>query len=272
MFKGTRIVVIAALLLLVLALCVLSVAESSTYHECISKVEPQPGSQPQNEHTPQIFMGSIVIKCLGVFVDENDAAITAISTAVIAIFTTVLGVFTISLAKSTRVAANAANLSARAAIALELPIIRANAGKLGYGTSQDEKGQQPHVWVSDLTLSNLGRTKAFPIEVQIGCTIGDRLPKIPVYRFTKSCPTNAILASAPQPATEISLREFDFEAPPDIYDRLRTRSTSLWFYCNLIYLDFMQTRHESCFCWKCHETSGMGILLDDPTPAYNRKT
>jgi hypothetical protein len=272
MLNAIRIVAIAAILLLGAALCVFAVVESSAYHECVSKAEQQPSSQPQDERPSQILMARVIFRCLGDFVDKNNAAVTAISTVVIAIFTTILGLFTVSLARSTRVAANAADLSARAAIAIELPIIRANAGKLGYGTGQDERGQRHHVWVSGVIFSNLGRTKAFPIEVQIGCIIGDRLPKTPVYRFMGPFDTNAILNPVPEPAIEISLTKFEFEALPDIYERLRARSTNLWFYCNLIYLDFMQTRHESGFCWKCHETAGMGTLLEDPTPAYNRKT
>jgi hypothetical protein len=49
---------------------------------------------------------------------------TALGTVVIAIFTTILGLFTISVARSTRMTANAADLSARAAIAIDLPLIR----------------------------------------------------------------------------------------------------------------------------------------------------
>lgn len=97
---------------------------------------------------------------------------------VIAIFTTVLGIFTVSVARSTRIAARAADLSAKAAIAIELPIIRADAGTLGYGTSQDKQGLQRHTcYVGDLKFSNLGNSKAFPIEVQFGWTMDDKLPK-----------------------------------------------------------------------------------------------
>jgi hypothetical protein len=71
---------------------------------------------------------------------------------------------------------------------------------------------------------------------------------------------------------EISLTEFGFDVPSNIYDQLRANSVSLWFYCNLIYLDFMQTRHEAGFCWQRHESIGAGHLRPDPTPAYNRKT
>jgi hypothetical protein len=185
-----------------------------------------------------------------------------------------LGVFTISLAESTRIAANAANLSAKAAIAIDLPIIRAHAQTPGYGTSTPPGAAKPKhtVSVNQVFFSNLGRTRAFPIALQIGCTIGERLPKTPVYDFTRPSKINAIL-EAESDGAEITLHEYDFDAPPDIYDMLREKKANWWFYCNLIYLDFMQTRHEAGFCWKCNATVGsMGTFIEDATPAYNRKT
>jgi hypothetical protein len=169
-------------------------------------------------------------------------------------------------------AADAALLSARAAIAIELPIIRAEAGKLGYGTSQDGAGQRRYVYIDNLMLSNLGRTKAFPVEIQFGCTIGDKLPEVPTYPHTKPFRTNAILEPDPKGSAEVPLREFDFDAPAEIYERLRSNSVKLWFYCNLVYLDFMDARHEVGFCWRQVESFGMGVFRADPTLAYNKKT
>src|SRR6266436_9102754 len=53
--------------------------------------------------------------CIGAYVTDKNAVITALGTLVIAVFTTVLGIFTISLARSTRIAANAADLSVKIA-------------------------------------------------------------------------------------------------------------------------------------------------------------
>jgi hypothetical protein len=271
MLKVIRIVTIALILLLGAAVCVFAVAWSSTYHECISSAEQEISSRLENGAPSQFFTGGVAFRCVGDFIRVNNAAVTAISTAIIAIFTTILGLFAISLAKSTRIAADAAILSARAAIAIELPIIRAVAQKLDYGYVQDETGRRQQVLISELFLSNLGKTKAFPVEIQIGCTIGRKLPKAPVYRFTKSFPVNAIL-EPDQRGVEVSLSDFEFGAPPDIYNLLRARSINLWFYCNLVYFDFIQMRHEAGFCWKRHETTGTGAFFEDPTPAYNRKT
>jgi len=271
MLKAIRTVTIALILLLGAALCVFAVADSSTYHECVSNVEQEISGRLENGASSRFFTGGVEFTCVGDFIKENNAAIAAISTAIIAIFTTIFGLFTISLAKSTRIAAEAAILSARTAIAIELPIIRAGPQELGYGYVQDEAGRRQQVSINKLFISNLGKTKAFPIEVQIGCAIGRSLPKTPIYRFTKSFPVSAIL-EPDQRGVEVSLSEFEFEAPPDIYNLLRDRSTNLWFYCNLVYIDFMQMRHEAGFCWKSHETTGVGAFFEDPTPAYNRKT
>ena len=264
-----RIAAIGLVLLLGAGLCAAAVLESSTYRHCAAAAA---ASAAGDDLGSQAEPGAaIALGCVGAVLDANSAAITALSTLIVAAFAAILAVFSASLARSARLAAEAADLSARTAIAVELPVIRAEAGKLAYGYNQDEAGRRHNVSVDRLTLANLGKTKAFPIEAQVGCAIGRRLPRAPVYRFRKPFPVNAILEPE-QRHLEIGLAEFEFEAPPDIYNLLRGRSTELWFYCNLVYLDFMQGRHEAGFCWKRHDAAGMGELLDDPTPAYNRKT
>ena len=118
-------------------------------------------------------------------------------------------------------------------------------------------------------LSNLGKTKGFPNELHIGLTIGNRLPKIPVYTAKHTFPISSMLTENER---EIRLIEFPFDAPFDIYEQLRAKTVNVWFYCNLIYLDFMDERHEAAFCWQRQEGIGAGSFVRDPTPAYNRKT
>jgi hypothetical protein len=181
------------------------------------------------------------------------------------------GYFLLRADKTARIAAIAATQSAKAAVAIELPILRMNAGGLGYGTNQDKSGKQFHVcWIDKIILSNLGRTNAFPVEIQLGWTVGDSLPETPSYPFLKTFPANEILDPI-KDSTEIMLSEFEYQTVPGLYELLRTRETNLWFYCNLVYLDFMDTRREAGFCWKQYETIGMGVLRPDATPAYNRK-
>ncbi|MGO8912029.1 MAG: hypothetical protein ACLQDM_22250 [Bradyrhizobium sp.] len=260
---------------LVLAVTFWILWTSLDFQECVKSYgQYDPAAEHLEKGSSRIIATLLTYRhCAGAYVVDKNAVITALGTIVIAIFTTVLGVFTISLAGSTRIAANAAARSTKAAIALELPLIRASAAQLGTGGVQETTGARRNVCsVNQLLFYNHGRTRASLIEVQIGLTIGDRLPKEPIYLHKKSFPPNVIMEPNPAVVFEAILHQYDFDAPPDLYDRLRTRSTNLWFYCKLVYLDFMDIRREAGFCWKQYETSGMGALRPDATPAYNRKT
>jgi len=61
------------------------------------------------------------------------------------------GVFIARSDKTARIAANAADLSARAAVAIELPIIRADPYKFNYGSSMDGEPDNPRI--GSLTLA-----------------------------------------------------------------------------------------------------------------------
>jgi len=169
--------------------------------------------------------------------------------------------------------ANAAELSAKAAIALELPIFRADLNKMGWSDTQNEIGEKRYwVWIDYLHVSNVGRTSAFPIEVECGHTFGEKLPAAPIYTSKKTLATNTIYKPETVSPYDISLIDLEFAVPPNTYDQLRSDSSKLWFYFNLIYLDFLQNRHEAGFCWRRHQGIGPGHFIVDSTSAYNRKT
>jgi hypothetical protein len=175
--------------------------------------------------------------------------------------------------ETARIGANAADLSARAAIALELPIIRVEPEGLGFGTAQTEGGGQVHYCViASLLFSNLGRTKAFPIEVKCGWTVGKELPKDPIYKYTKLFKIGLIFEPDPKTTPRLNLNDLMIDLPEGAYDQIRGKNIELWFYCQIGYLDFMQTRHEAGFCWRRFETFGGGGFIVDGTPSYNRKT
>jgi hypothetical protein len=205
-------------------------------------------------------------------IHNNRDDITAVSTFAIAVFTIILGVFTVRLAKSNRIAANAADLNARAAIAIELPIIQIAADKVGFGTATENDRRFDYFWVSELIFSNLGRTKAFPIEIQCGWTEGGSLPKVPRYTYTKQFQIGVIFEPNTPNPSQFNYTDLLFESDLGFYNRVREKKVRLWFYCSLVYLDFMQSRHEAGFCWERIESFGAGILSPDSTPAYNRKT
>jgi hypothetical protein len=174
---------------------------------------------------------------------------------------------------ATETAADAADRSARAAIAIELPIIRVVPDRFGWGSSQDGDGPRiEYCAIGKLTFSNLGRTKAFPIEVQLGWSVGDKLPNAPVYTFTKPFKVDTILEPNPVTPFEMWINDFEVTLAAGDTNKIVTRQVTLWLYCRIVYLDFMQTRHEAGFCWARYETFGGGGFMADATPAYNRKT
>lgn len=170
--------------------------------------------------------------------------------------------------RSARIAAEAADLSARAAIAVNLPIIRIVPAKVGYGSS----GLQRHISVYSLQFSNLGATKAFPIEVEYGWTIGGELPPTPIYRRIKAFEVGDIFEPNPTVDREIYLPDAEIEIPETGYNQIQSGTINVWFYCRLLYLDFMETERTIGLCWKRFEHTGGGGFRADTTPAYNAKT
>jgi hypothetical protein len=170
-----------------------------------------------------------------------------------------------------KTAADAAALSARAAVALELPVIRVEPGRFVWGKSSE--GDQPETEYFDIQwfdLANLGRTNAYPIEIRWGWFVGDKLPDTPIYVFRKPFDIDAILK--PEVSGEIQVRSEMLLTPGDAWKILRN-NTKLWLYCSLTYDYFMQTRHDAGFCWLRYETFGKGgFRLEATAPAYNRKT
>jgi hypothetical protein len=257
---------------LVVVVSIAVVGSSLDFQQC---VEAYRYNEPASQHLHKgvaVFIEMIPTyrHCVGAYVTDKNAVITAIATIVIAIFTTILGIFTMSLAKSTRVAANAADRSARAAIALQSPIIRIWPDKLGHGDFSQAERMIEHCDVSSVTVSNVGTTKAFPKEIIYGWAIGDVLPDRPGYsssdRFPLNCSLEAdALGSIAQRLAGVRILE------AGEWSKI-CGGNYLWFYCAIYYDDFMEERHSHGFCWRWSNTGlGMG-WREDRTPAYNRKT
>ena len=183
------------------------------------------------------------------------------------------GYFLLRADKTARIAANAADLNARAAIALELPIINARTHNFGFGISQDDSGRFEYFSLVSFDFNNLGNTRANPIELRWGWTVGDKLPTVPVYPLSKSFDMDVVL-EADQPATivEMNVGQFEMRLASGDTDKIVNNQTTLWVYCCLVYEDFMRTKHEEGFCWKRRESVGGRTFTPDATPAYNRKT
>ncbi len=241
------------------------------FQECV-KTYGQ--NHPAAEHFEKSLAGVISTvltyrHCAGAYVVDKNQVIAALGTVIIAIFTTILAVWTVSLAGSTRIAANAAKRSADAAVAIELPIIKAVPDNLGKGSFANQGIEKEYISVFSVTFSNLGRTKAFPVKLRYGFAVG-ALPKKPRYTFVEMYLFNDIFEADPKTRHPTTLSESK-EIESGVWGRICASRVPVWFYCELAYLDFMQDRkREAAFCWRWQNVGiGMGWRPDD-TPAYNR--
>lgn len=204
----------------------------------------------------------------------------------VAIFTGLLVYVTYRLVKSTnklweagerqiaiaKQAADAATLSAKAAIGMELPIIRTH-GNVGLIRIKDnlEQSDFPKIFRSGgvystgtpgknnilvgIDFKNHGRTTAFPTKIDVGWIVEATIPPEPNYFVSAVFPPTAIIkegddvTSAPRIEKIVELSESDQSALTD-------GTKILWVYASLHYRDFMNLPHEARFCWR----SRTGVL------------
>jgi hypothetical protein len=119
-----------------------------------------------------------------------------------------------------------------------------------------------------VSVANLGATKAFPTEIMYGFALGDRLPDKPSYRFIDKFPPNVIL----EPGIENRITKTLWGLMLlEKGQRVQIMGGNcLWFYCAVLYRDFMDEprSHGFCWCWS-YVGDGLDWRVDD-TP-YNRK-
>jgi|SRR5581483_1355943 len=240
----------------------------------------QPSNEPKREQSPNKAEAHSAEYPFVRFWNWTSHDPVAFYTFVLAIFTGVLGATAIvqirylrKADETARLAADAANLSAKAAIAIELPIIRVEPQMIGFGAARHEDNSvTEYAFVSSLTFSNLGRTKAFPIDVWCGWTVGNALPKEPFYRVFQPFRTDLIFEPGPNLRQKVTLTDPSIEFAPGEKAKVESGDLSLWFYCRLNYLDFMQTRHEAGYCWLLTKIGTVQAFRPYAAPAYNRKT
>jgi hypothetical protein len=158
----------------------------------------------------------------------------------------------------------------KAAVAIELPVITALPEYFSWGVTQDSGGKRHQCVVGQVTFYNHGRTDAYLSEIKCGWIAGNSLPDVPMYQFTELINVDKILAH--QSGGDIRTDKFEFEVSADFFDQMRARTVKLWFFCCLVYTDFLQNTHETCFCWERWQNSGAGGFNIDTTESYNRKT
>lgn len=209
----------------------------------------------------------------------SSTALTAAATIVLALFTWRLYDATNRLWKANLAqiqiaerSAEAAMLSARASIGLNHPIIRIKPDNVILSHRLVDGSDLQSYTVAGLTFSNLGRNKAFPVEVSYGMTCGESLPPVPSYTNTDPFRIDLIFNDDAQITPRKSIQDCRVEIRAGDPDLIVRGELNLWLYCQLTYDDFMDARHTAGFCWKWTNT-GIGMAWrPDNTPAYNKKT
>jgi hypothetical protein len=165
-------------------------------------------------------------------------------------------------------AALSAGLAVRAAIALELPVIRVlgpeylinvdqppGDGPFGGGVNNGIPGK--YSALPDLAVRNDGRTPAHPTRVHAGWSISKTLPKHPTYLHHWDSPKGFIVKA--DDGQEVSIKGLCIEASDADIARLKTGEANLWFYAKVEYLDFMEKPHSVAYCWYWGRPDGVGM-------------
>jgi hypothetical protein len=154
-------------------------------------------------------------------------------------------------------AADAADRSARAAIGIELPILRfypptlmyADVATLPPDRFSGQVNDGPLVRfsaVSEVKFKNEGRTPAFPTAFHVGWFVGSELPEKAVYKKTTPWPPGGILHAGKEgqygPSLIIDITDIEVKS-------IRAGESIFWLYFAVDYLDFMREPHTERECW-----------------------
>jgi hypothetical protein len=156
---------------------------------------------------------------------------------------------------ATEIAAKAAELNARAAIGIELPIIRMHKIEListeklidntweGFGIIETFPTKFSALRLLDF--KNHGRTPAFPEKVSVGYMAVSKLPEEPIY--TKTFTVNHASVIKPDSEFTTDIR-WGFELTETQLASLMKDKIWLWIYGCLYYSDFLHNKREAHFC------------------------
>lgn len=189
-------------------------------------------------------------------------------------------------ADAARLAAKAAELNARAAIGIELPILRVRPpddivqtdgpidGNLPYGGTVNDGPLTQFSAIGLLTVENHGRTPAFPTSISVGWQVAHGLAEAPSYRVTATLNHSAVIKSAEQITLDL---HYGIELTEQEIASCAAGTSWLWFYGELTYRDFLHEEHKHRFCWRHADRNPPGgpaffFFSSDgePPPAYIR--
>jgi hypothetical protein len=184
--------------------------------------------------------------------------------------------------RDTHLAAKAAELNARAAVGIELPILRVLLPDL-LGTDKPVPADGPYGgWVNDgpptkfsavgmLDIHNHGRTPAFPSEIIAGWLVAHVLPPTPLYIHRKQFPHAAVIK--PGDDEYDSDLHFGIELTDAQVAATRSGTEWLWVYGCIHYTDFLAEKREYRFCWRFANRNVDSVFYafasdGDPPKAY----
>ncbi|HEX9512983.1 MAG TPA: hypothetical protein VF939_20980 [Puia sp.] len=206
-------------------------------------------------------------------------------TAALVTVTAIQLIFVYRADKTAKITAEAARDSARAAIGIELPIIKAftpndlldlsapipPSGPYGLSESFGPPGR--YSALSSLEFKNYGRTVAFVEKLIIGWNVIEKLPVLPNFAHIVPIERGTIIKEDKQlridPSITIELTDAQIAL-------ISQEEASLWVYGTLFYQDFLDSYHTAKFCWRWTKDEGgpnFSFKNDgDPPVAYTKNT
>ena len=160
--------------------------------------------------------------------------------------------------KDTGLAAEAAILSARAAIGIELPVLRVAPVDListdrriessgPYGGLVNDRAPTKFSAIGNFLIKNLGRTPAFPDEIAIGWAVATALSGAPNYLHRSRLNHASVIQPGDEYMADI---HYGIELSDADVAAARSGTAWLWVYGCVYYVDFLENRREYRSCWR----------------------
>jgi hypothetical protein len=183
-------------------------------------------------------------------------------------------------------AARAAELNARAAIGIELPVVRAAVPEdllstdqlIGdnepYGGGVNDGPPSKYSAVHSIEFSNDGRTAAFLSRLSVGWATCKTLPATPVYWRSDRLSHAAVIMPGGTFRTGL---DYGIELSDDELKATQQDEAWLWFYGALEYNDFLGDKRQARFCWRFANRNPEGGKFyyfssdGDPPEEYTRR-
>jgi hypothetical protein len=185
------------------------------------------------------------------------------------------------------IAAQAAELNARAAIGIELPIVRAvppdalmhTEDLIGkdepYSGGVDDGPPTKYSAVPSIEFTNEGRTPAFLTRLSVGWAASKELPASPMFWRSDRLGHAAVLLPGRGYGAN---RDYGIELSDDELAAIQKDEAWLWLYGSLEYTDFLGEKRQTRFCWRYANRNPAGdpktyyFSSDgDPPEAYTKR-